>query len=297
MRSKLGGNFTLLITPFGSEGAIDWASLERLIEHNIAGGVDGLIGLGSVGEFAALLPEERRAFAEFVVRRVAGRQPVGFSATANPTHEAAALARHAEQIGADLVMVGPPYYGPQTPEMIHQHLRRVIEAVRIPAMLYDGGGGNEIPLETSVRLIEELEHVTDVKVSVAQVGKLRALVERVGDQVGFWCGVPTLNLIMLAMGAKGISSSVSNVLPRENTAFVRDVLGGDRNRARQLFYRRLLPLLAFTSAQCVKQLLVWQGIIATPAVRQPLLPLGEVYRSELRAAAEIAQVELIEAQV
>ncbi len=137
MARPVRGTHTVLITPFTEDGAaVDLKVLERLVEFQIAEGIDGLIPLGSTGEFLSVSREERTAITETVVR-AAGRVPVLMGTGAEDTREVVALPREAESLGADGVMIIPPFYSVPTEDELFHHYRTVADAIGIPIMVYN----------------------------------------------------------------------------------------------------------------------------------------------------------------
>src|SRR5207253_473957 len=135
MSPRLGGVLSALLTPFDDDGAVDEATLRRVVDRNIDGGVHGVVACGSTGEFTTLSGSERRRVVEAVIDQAAGRVPVVAQTGAQSTKEAIALSRHAEQAGASVLMVVAPYYEPLTIDETKRYLRTVAESVNIPIML------------------------------------------------------------------------------------------------------------------------------------------------------------------
>jgi 4-hydroxy-tetrahydrodipicolinate synthase len=137
MARPVRGTHTVLITPFTEDGAaVDLKVLERLVEFQMAEGIDGLIPLGSTGEFLSVSREERTAITETVVR-AAGRMPVLMGTGAEDTRGVVALSREAESLGADGVMIIPPFYSVPTEDELFHHYRTVADAIGIPIMVYN----------------------------------------------------------------------------------------------------------------------------------------------------------------
>jgi dihydrodipicolinate synthase/N-acetylneuraminate lyase len=142
----LGGAQVLLVTPFDEEGELDERSLAALIEFAVDAGVQGVISLATTGEFFAMTPAEREEVMAVVVKQVRGRVTATFGVGDSSTRTAVALARAAEAQGADCIMLQPPWYYAHSAAAVDAHLLTVATAVRIPTMLYDGGGGSALLL-------------------------------------------------------------------------------------------------------------------------------------------------------
>ncbi|HZZ88299.1 MAG TPA: 4-hydroxy-tetrahydrodipicolinate synthase, partial [Caulobacteraceae bacterium] len=146
---RFRGVFTALVTPFRPGGALDEAAFERLVERQIAGGVHGLVPVGTTGETSTLSHEEHRRVVELCVNTAAGRVPVIAGAGSNSTAEAIELARHAKEIGADAVLAVTPYYNRPSQEGLYRHYAAMAAAVDIPIVVYN------VPSRTSTDIANE----------------------------------------------------------------------------------------------------------------------------------------------
>ena len=208
------GTYTVLITPFTPDGeAVDIPALARLVEFQIANGVDGLIPLGSTGEFLSISRDERAAVVDCVVKTAAGRVPVLIGTGAEDTREVVALSREAEAQGADGVMIIPPFYSvPTLPELLH-HYGRVADAIGIPIMVYNNPATANVDL-TPIMLseISRIPNCRYVKESTLEVTRVRDIVALCGDRMEVFAGV--LGYESAWLGAIGWVAVCSNVAPR-----------------------------------------------------------------------------------
>src|ERR1022692_4053489 len=147
-RSRFRGVFTALVTPF-RRGALDEAAFVALVERQIAGGVHGLVPVGTTGETSTLSHEEHRRVVELCVTTAAGRVPVIAGAGSNATAEAIELARHAKEVGADAALIVTPYYNRPSQEGLYRHYAAIGEAVDLPVLVYN------VPSRTSVDISNE----------------------------------------------------------------------------------------------------------------------------------------------
>jgi 4-hydroxy-tetrahydrodipicolinate synthase len=294
----IAGHLCLAVTPFSEDGSLDLDSLRRLVDHLVAGGVEGVIVLGSTGEFFSLEAAEKDAVVETAVAASAGRVPVIAGVGASGTAVAASNAARAVRAGAAAVMVPPAYYAPQffsTAAGMEAHLLEVARAAE-PAevMLYDGGGGVEIPVEVTGRLVEAAPNVTMVKLTVPAPPKIAALRQATESRLRILCGNDALTLYELALGVDGVAIGVGNLVPRQVTEVVNGFRFGDRAAAREAFYRMVLPLASIALCatpqfiQVFKVGLQRMGVIASAAVRLPLLPLDRERAEEAEAAFAFA---------
>jgi len=297
-RNPIRGVQVLLSTPMTAAGALDYESAFALVDHVLAGGVDGLILLGSTGEFFSLTDEERKEFVERVIPHVRGRAPVGVCPAAPGAENTIALARHAEECGADYLLVPLPFYFTNTLAGIVDFYTRVAHSVGIPVMPYDGGGGLSLDIEMWRRIVEANENITLAKVTVPFPPKIKWLLEEFGGKVGAFGGSDQTILLALANGAVGLTVAGANVVPQAFADMFRLYKTGRRDEARRLYYKRISPMNVIAVPahtefiQCYKQALYWMGIIASPYARSPMMPLDEARKEELLAALEMIEAPL-----
>jgi 4-hydroxy-tetrahydrodipicolinate synthase len=239
---EFSGAMTALITPFDSEGQVDYEAFGQLVEEQIAAGIDALVPCGTTGESATMSHEEHESVVRFAVKTAAGRVPVLAGAGSNNTAEAIRLTKAAADAGAAGVLLVSPYYNKPTAEGLYQHYRAIGEASGgIPQMLYNvpGRTGREIPAETVCRLYE-LPFVVGLKEAGGSVDRVNTLVA--------CCDIPvvsgddSLTLPMMAVGARGAISVISNLLPAAVKELTVACKNGDYATARELHYK-MLPIV------------------------------------------------------
>ncbi|MFN7992402.1 MAG: dihydrodipicolinate synthase family protein [Bryobacteraceae bacterium] len=290
----------LLSTPMAEDGSLDYASTARLIEHVIQGGVHGIILLGSTGEFFSLSEAERREFTERVIARIGGRTAVGVCPGLPGTGITIELARHAEQCGADYLLVPIPFYFINTMGGIVDFYTQVARAVSIPVMPYDGGGGYTLDAETWRSIVRACPNISLAKITVPLPPKIKWLHDEFGGGVRAFGGSDQTILLSLANGASGLTVAGANVVPEAFARVYHLYRSGDRGAARRLYYESIDPMNSIAVPahtefiQCYKQALYWMGIIATPFTRSPMMPLDEARKQELQAALEMMGVPLPE---
>lgn len=283
------GAQVLLLTPFHDDGEVDERSLASLVDYVIDGGVDGIVGLGTTGEFFTMSIDEQARLMTTLARVVAGRVPLTFGVGSSATAVSIALARHAQELGADGVMLQPPYYFDHAPASVEAHFAAVARAIELPVMAYDGGGGIELSVERVRRLHEQAPNVRYVKMSIVDPAKVAAM--RAGaPEVEPLVGDENMLLMGLRHGAIGSTVGWSNVDPgavaRVHRAFER----GDLDGARAVLLREIVPAVSpcITAKngwiRSYKEILAAKGVIASPATRLPLTPLDPVRREEVLAA-------------
>src|SRR5918912_3011329 len=238
------GLMPAMVTPFDERGEVDLTSTEAVVERFIEAGVDGISPLGSTGEFSHLTGEERKRFAEEVVGIVGGRVPLVVGVGSSGTREAVELARHAEGVGADSVLVVSPFYWKASEEGLFRHFAAVAGAVEIPVVVYNLPMLTGIDLSPSLiaRIAAECPNVSGLKETVTEyfhtVGVLRE-VKRVRPDFPVLAGWEDLILPSLLAGADGSICAFANVAPELFVDLVRAAHKGDLDRAAQL-HRRVL---------------------------------------------------------
>jgi 4-hydroxy-tetrahydrodipicolinate synthase len=278
------GVLTALVTPF-RDGAIDERALRELVELQIAAGVDGLVPCGSTGEAATLSHPEHRRVVEGVVAAARGRVPVLAGTGSNSTAEAIDLTRHAKEAGADGALLISPYYNKPTQEGIVAHYARIARETSFPLVVYNipGRTASNILPETLARLAD-LEQVVGVKECSGSLHQVSQTIARCPPGFAVLAGDDSLTLPILAIGGRGVISTVANVAPQEMVGLVRAFRAGDLTRAREAHYR-LLPLVdalfCETNPIAVKAALALRGLVSEE-IRLPLLPLERANRERLQ---------------
>jgi 4-hydroxy-tetrahydrodipicolinate synthase len=279
------GCFTALVTPFTADGAaVDWGALDRLLEAQLAGGIDGLVPCGTTGEAPTLSESEQTEVVRRAVSAASGRVPVVAGTGSNDTKETIRASRAAFDTGADAVLVVMPYYNRPSQEGLFRHVELVASSVGGPIVLYN------IPVRTAVDLgLETLErilfacpNVVALKDASGNVHYCQAAA-RFGDRLAVLSGDDALTVPMMSVGATGVISVTSNLYPRETTAIVCDMRSGRWDVARAA-HLRLLPVHAelFTepSPGPIKAALAARGR-CTDAVRPPMAPMSVAGRPRL----------------
>ncbi|OGW75157.1 MAG: 4-hydroxy-tetrahydrodipicolinate synthase [Omnitrophica bacterium RBG_13_46_9] len=239
------GSFTALVTPFragknGTAGMVDEKKFAELIEFQIKNGTDGIVPAGCTGEAATLTHKEQGRLVSLACEIVDKRVPVIGGAGSNNTEEAIMLTRFAKKAGCDAALSITPYYNKPTPEGQYRHYAAIAKKVEIPIVVYNvpSRTGISIKPQTVARLskIDNIVAIKEASGSIDQTSEILSLCD-----ITVLSGDDSLTLPMMAVGAKGVISVVSNIIPREVHDMVLGFLEGDFERARQLHYR-ILPL-------------------------------------------------------
>jgi 4-hydroxy-tetrahydrodipicolinate synthase len=292
MALRIEGTYTALVTPFKNEASqpIDWDALDKLIDAQIEGGVEGLVPCGTTGESPTLSHEEDAQVIARTVKRVAGRVQVIAGTGSNSTREAIAASREAERLGVDAVMLVVPYYNKPTQEGLFQHFVAVAQSVSCPVVVYNIPGRTVIDLspDTLARIVEKAPNVVATKEATGNVLRAQELVRRFGSRLTVLSGDDALTLPMIAVGAKGVISVTSNLLPKAVAKATRLALAGEVEAARKA-HLGLLPVheAMFLEANPgpVKGALAMRGAMSD-VVRGPLVAASEGTRKAISAALE-----------
>jgi 4-hydroxy-tetrahydrodipicolinate synthase len=241
--AEFEGCYTVMLTPFTEDGEkIDVAAARRFIDWQIKEGVPGLIPLGSTGEFLSVADDERTQLVETIVDQAKGRVPVIVGTAAEWANDAVRYSREAERLGADGVMVIPPFYATPTKDELFEHYRQIAEAISIPIMVYNNPFTSNVDLKPAfVARLGQLDNVRYIKESSGDISRVREI-ERLSDgKVTVFAGYHAYDSIVL--GAKGWVSVCGNIVPRLSSDLYRITgIEGDLIKGREL-YHRLLPLL------------------------------------------------------
>jgi 4-hydroxy-tetrahydrodipicolinate synthase len=277
MTSSLSGVLVALATPFASDGSVDESRLRELVDRTIDGGIHGVVACGSTGEFSALTEEERRLVVETVVDQTARRVPVVAQTGSTNTAKAIELAKHAQSVGADVIMPVAPYYEPLTLAETTHYLRRVASSVEVPVMVYNlpCATGVDLSPDTIAALAREVDNIRYVKNTSPDMAQAAQLIHHYGDLVATFVGWDSLILSSLASGSAGVMAGTANVVPAELVAVHDAVKAGDLQSAREV-WSRIYPLLdtALTTSYvaAVKAAMEAVGFSVGPT-REPVRPL------------------------
>jgi 4-hydroxy-tetrahydrodipicolinate synthase len=274
----LTGTLTALATPF-ENGAVSHDDLRRLVEFQVKGGIDGLVPVGTTGESPTLDYDEHIEVIRTVIEAARGRVPVVAGTGSNSTREAVLFTRQAHEAGADAMLVVAPYYNKPSQEGLFQHFGAVAEATDRPIILYSipGRCGIEIGVEVVARLRARYPHVAWIKEAGGSVDRVDQLKQALGRDLTVLSGDDSLTLPFMAVGAEGVISVASNILPREVSRLVKLARANDFAAASRL-HRRLYPafraLFVEPNPVPVKHVLKRAGKMASAEVRPPLCPLS-----------------------
>ncbi|WP_018461632.1 2,4-dihydroxyhept-2-ene-1,7-dioic acid aldolase [Thermus oshimai] len=284
------GSIPPLVTPFRN-GEIDEAALRRLIRRVVEAGSHGVSVGGTTGEPGTQTLEERKRVIRIAVEEVAGRVPVLAGTGALRLEETLELTRYAKAVGADGAMVIVPYYVKPNQEGLYRYFAEVARAVPdFPLVIYNipGRAGVEIAPATVARLRRDFPNIVGLKHSSKDLEYVSHLLQEAGEDFLVFCGLESLTLPMMSLGAVGTIAATANWLPKEVALLCEKALSGDYAGARRLHYHLLEANEAIfwdTNPIPLKTVLAWMGLIEKEW-RLPLGPTTPEIEARLRAMAE-----------
>ena len=286
------GTYTVMVTPFARDGSVNVPALRAFVDWQINEGIHGLIPLGSTGEFLSLSDEEKELVAATVIDQAAGRVPVLIGTGAEDTREVVRLSKRAERLGADGVMIIPPFYSTPTDDEIVHHYRTISDAIGIPIMVYNNPAVANVDLRPPlVARLAEIDNCRYIKESTLEVTRVRDIIRLCGDRMQVFGGI--LGFESFVEGAVGWTAVAANVVPGPLARLYELAVSQksiDEARALSLRY---LPLVEFVGGQAyvagTKALLAHMGFDAG-SPRLPRLPLPAVQDAAARKL--VARFEL-----
>jgi 4-hydroxy-tetrahydrodipicolinate synthase len=240
------GVHTALVTPF-ADGDVDEVALRRLIDRQFDNGVTGVVPVGTTGESPTLNHDEHQRVIEITVEQTAGRGVVTAGTGSNSTREAIAMTQAAEKAGASACLLVSPYYNKPSQQGMFEHFKAIAESTSLPIVLYSISGrtGKEISVDTIVRLQQECPNILGAKEAEGSCDRVGQLVAECGDDFEVVSGDDSLTLPFMSVGAVGVISVASNLIPSEMSALVKAALANDYATARELHHRYVSLFGAF----------------------------------------------------
>ena len=218
-----------IITPFHTDGSIDYDKFGEVIEQQIVNQTDAIIVCGTTGESATMTHEEHLDVIRYCVEKVNGRIPVIAGTGSNCTDTAIYLSTEAEKYGVDGLLLVTPYYNKATQKGLYQHFKAVADSVKVPVILYNvpSRTGCNIAPETVVKLCTEVENIVGVKEASGNLSQIVKLMSLADGKVDLYSGNDDQITPLLALGGKGVISVLSNVAPRQTHEICAKFFAGD----------------------------------------------------------------------
>jgi 4-hydroxy-tetrahydrodipicolinate synthase len=261
---KLSGTITAMITPFDTKGEVDYGKLKAIVEEQVAAGVEGICAVGTTGESPTLSHEEHHKVIEKTIEFANGKVTIVAGTGANSTSEAISLTKAViDAGGADASLQVTPYYNKPNAEGLYRHFMTVAD-LGLPVILYNvpGRAGREIPLDVVARLASH-PNIVAIKEAAGSVDRVSAIKNMLPDFTVL-SGDDSLAVPMISVGAEGVISVASNVIPKEMGDMVRFAMAGDYVKARELhfkYYSLFRDLFIDVNPVMVKEALALMGKI------------------------------------
>ena len=283
--SNFRGTYTVLITPLTADGThVDVPALKRLVEWQIEEGIHGLIPLGSTGEFLSLTRDERQLVIETCIATAAKRVPVLIGTGAEWTDECVSLSKEAEAMGADGVMIIPPFYSSPTPDELFLHYRKVGEAIGVPIMVYNNPATANVDLTPPiVARLSRIDNCSYIKESTLEVTRVRDIIELCGERMTVFAGI--LGYESFWLGAQGWVAVCSNLIPKMSARLF-ELVADEKNMDEAIaLYKKMLPIVKWVGGHryvaASKEALDMMGLpVGKP--RAPRLPLPTADAADLK---------------
>ena len=278
------GTYTAVVTPF-RKGRIDEQAFQKLIRDQVRGGVDGVVPVGTTGESPSLRFDEHIRVIELAVQAAKGRVKILAGTGANATTEAINLTKAAEAVGADGSLQVSPYYNKPSQEGLFQHFRKIARATKLPIILYSIPGRCNIAIEvpTVLRLAKACNNIVGIKEAGGDADRVSQLRAALGQRFTILSGDDALTLPFMAVGAEGVISVASNIIPREISKMVNAFVAGKADAALKLhqkYYPLFKDLFIETNPVPTKAALAMLGK-CTEEYRLPLCKMSAANRAQL----------------
>ena len=284
-----------IVTPFTQDDKVNFEELGKMIDFQIAGGTDAIIICGTTGESSTLTHEEHDECIKFAVEHTAGRVPVIAGTGSNSTAEAIRLSTHAQNNGADALLLVTPYYNKATQKGLIQHYTAIANSVDLPIILYNvpsRTGVNILP-QTAVTLAKNVKNIVAIKEASGNISQVAELAAIADCCIDIYSGNDDQVVPLLSLGGVGVISVLSNVMPKLTHDMVMSYLNGDVKLSRQLQLSVMnlnKALFCEVNPIPVKEALNMMGWNAG-AVRSPLCEMEPQHKELLRK--ELAAMKLI----
>jgi 4-hydroxy-tetrahydrodipicolinate synthase len=288
----LRGSYPPIITPF-RDGNVDFETFSALVERQVQGGSHGIVVGGTTGEPSSLTVRERCELIKVAVETVSRRIPVVAGTGSQSLAETLEITGKAEEFGADAVLVVTPYYIKPPQRGMAQYFVEVAERVQLPVLIYHIPGRASVTLEASTvaELAERVPNLVGIKHAATDLGFVTELLVRLGREFRVFCGLEALSLPMMAIGAAGTMNAVGNLDPARVAKLCDAVAGNQLQEARKLHFDLFAlneAIFLDTNPIPLKYMMWRTGLLKSPELRLPLVPLGEKQRGKVDAILSAA---------
>ena len=283
---KIKGTGVALITPFNEDLSVDYIGLKKLINHQIEGGVNYLVLMGTTGESAVLSKVEKQEVIAFCKKINAGKLPIVLGIGGNNTLALVEEIKNTDFTGVDAVLSVSPAYNKPTQEGIYQHYKLIADVCPLPIILYNvpGRTASNMEVETTLRLANNFDNIVAVKEASGDMDQIMKIIKNKPSDFVVLSGDDGLTLPMIYMGAEGVISVIGQSHPKEYSNMVSFGMSGNKKIANQLHYELYDfygPLYAEGNPAGVKACLELLGICKA-VVRPPLVEASDTIKNQLK---------------
>lgn len=285
MQNKFKGLGVAVVTPFKSDGSVDYDALRRLLDYQLSNGVDFLCVLGTTAETPCLSAEEKKEIKNIVVEKVQGRIPILLGCGGNNTAAIVESLKNDDFTGVDGILSVCPYYNKPSQEGLYRHFKTIADSTDLPVVLYNVPGrvGVNMTAETTLRLANECSNIVAIKEASGNFAQIDDIIKNKPSHFDVISGDDGITFPLITLGAVGVISVIGNALPKEFSRMVRLALNGDYKNALEIHHKftELFGLLFVDGNPAgVKAMLNIMGLIDNQ-LRLPLVParittLGEI---------------------
>ena len=281
------GAAVAIITPFNADGSINYDELGRIIDDQIENGTDAIVICGTTGEASTMTDDEHLECIRFAVKHTAGRVPVIAGTGSNDTRYAIELSKEAEEVGADALLHVSPYYNKTTQKGLIAHFTTIADAVNIPIVLYNIPGRTGMGFDVStVKELAKHRNIVAIKEASGNISYAAKLIAECGDDIDVYSGNDDMIVPLMSLGAKGVISVLSHVLPKQTHDMVQYCLDNNFAEATKLQIDHLgliNDLFIEVNPIPVKEAMNMLGWNAGPC-RLPLVEMLDEHKAALRAS-------------
>lgn len=282
-----------IVTPFNADGSINFDVFAENLEYQINNGTDAIIVCGTTGEASTMTDDEHIECIRFAVERTKGRLPVIAGTGSNDTRYAAELSKTAQDLGTDGLLLVTPYYNKASQKGLVAHFGKIAECVDIPIILYNIPGRTGVSIDISTyKTLSEFKNIVAVKEASGNISYTSKLIAECGDRLDIYSGNDDIIVPMMSIGAKGVISVLSNIMPKETHDMTQLCLDGKYTEAAalQMKYLNLInSLFIEVNPIPVKEAMNYMGM-PSGECRLPLCTMTEANAEKLKAAMKNASL-------
>jgi len=287
---KFRGTGVAIVTPFKSDTSIDFAALERIVNHVITGGVNYIVVLGTTGESVTLTRDEKKAIVSYVVEINASRVPLMLGIGGNNTQEIINYIRQSNLSGIDGILSVAPYYNKPNQRGLFQHFKAIATCSPVPVILYNvpGRTASNITSETCLELANECENIVGIKEASGDMAQIMRIIRGKPDNFSVISGDDMLTIPIIAAGGAGVISVLANAFPCATSELVMNALKNNYKSARelQMRYLELIELLFIDGNPAGVKAMLNIMNISLNTLRLPLVPVSRTLYTRIQKAVE-----------